>query len=229
MELARLNRQSSPSRFVVYQTSVRTLHKAYARLELRADTQQLEDGYSRVLELSELETANSLEVTNRLLSPEIYSNADDGEWEDNEMVARLRAFSGDLDARWKGAIFSLHPHNPDAARHFCTSAREILSRILDTQAPDSEVFRLFPNCLRTDDGRPTRRAKLNFCLARQGMSEESLQDFVDADLDNILHLFGVFNRGTHGAAGTFDMQQLGGIRKRVQDGILFLTEITSTN
>lgn len=38
--------------------------------------------------------------------------------------------------RWKGALFSLSPTNPDAAQHFCTSAREVLTSMLDIAAPD---------------------------------------------------------------------------------------------
>ena len=42
------------------------------------------------------------------------------------------------------------------------------------------------------------------------------------DMQNIVDLFRIFNDGTHGSAGTFDMQMLSVIRKRVEDGIFFL-------
>ena len=67
-ELMRLSHQPTTTNHpVVYRTSVHTLHEAYARLEKQAETQQLGPRYNEVLDLSERETANSLEVTNRLL------------------------------------------------------------------------------------------------------------------------------------------------------------------
>ena len=57
------------------------------------------------------------------------------------------------------------------------------------------------------------------------MAAESLEQFVEDDIENIVQLFNVFNKGTHGAAGTFDLPQLGAVRKRVENGIMFLTEI----
>ena len=37
-----------------------------------------------------------------------------------------------------------------------------------------------------------------------------------------MQLFRIFNDGTHGLAGTFDFLQLNAIKKRVEDGIMFL-------
>jgi hypothetical protein len=37
-------------------------------------------------------------------------------------------------------LFVLSPNNPDAARHFCTIAREVLTSLLDIAAPDSSVL-----------------------------------------------------------------------------------------
>ena len=45
------------------------------------------------------------------------------------------------------------------------------------------------------------------------MEAESLEQFVEDDVENILQLFNVFNKGTHGASGTFDLPQLGAVRK----------------
>ena len=225
-ELAKLNRQPKTSvHYVVYRTSVVTLHEAYTRLEHRAETQQLDPMYNRVLDLSERETANSLEVMNRLLGTEAVQEEGDGSIEDAALIEELRGISEDLDDRWRGAVFALNPRNPDAARHFCTSAREIITQILEIKAPDVEVFRLLPNCDRTERGNPTRRAKIKYFLHRKGMTEDTLEEFVEEDIENIVRLFNVFNSGTHGTAGTFNFQQLAAIRKRVQEGILFLTEV----
>ncbi len=137
----------------------------------------------------------------------------------------MRGVSTDLDDRWNGAVFSLNPQNPDAARHFCTSAREILTQILQLKAPDADVIALLPDCDRTPDGSPTRRSKIRYFLARRDMAAENLEQFVEDDIENIVQLFNVFNKGTHGAAGTFDLSQLDAVKKRVENGIMFLTEI----
>lgn len=227
-EFARLNRQSSKTtttRYIVYRTSVETMHQSYTRLENHADSQRLDPRYNRVLDLSERETANSLVVTNRILGDENAGDTPAEELDNDELLDGLRKISPDLDDRWNGAVFALNPRNPDAARHFCTSAREIITQILEVKAPNSEVFALLPKCDTNDRGNPTRRSKIRFFLHRQGMTEDTLEEFVENDMENIVQLFRVLNDGTHGSAGTFDFPQLNAIKKRVEDGIMFLTEI----
>ncbi|MGE0376928.1 MAG: hypothetical protein AB7Q45_16080, partial [Planctomycetaceae bacterium] len=201
------------------------LHQSYVRLDNYSEARQPDSRYNRVLDLSERELANSLVVTNRILGDEHTGDTPAEELENAELLDGLRMISPDLDDRWKGAVFSLDPRNPDAARHFCTSAREIFTQILDIKAPDSVVFSQFPNCDRTEYGNPTRRSKIRYFLHRQGMTEESLEDFIEKDVENIVQLFRVFNEGTHGSAGAFDLRQLNAIKTRVEDGIVFLTAI----
>lgn len=102
-----------------------------------------------------------------------------------------------------GSLFSLSPRNPDAARHFCTSAREVLIAMIDDAAPGSRVTEDDPSCNRTDRGGPTRRAKVGFLVRRKGIEEESIEDLIEEDIDNVLRLFHEFNSGTHGHAGRF--------------------------
>lgn len=227
-ELARLSRQPSvkvTTRHVVYRTSVETLHTSYVRLDQYAESHGLDDRYAHILDLSERETANSLEVTTRILGDEDAGDTPAESLDDSELLDGLRRISPELDDRWKGAVFALNPHNPDAARHFCTSAREIIAGILNTKAPDQDVFALLPVCERTPQGSATRRSKIKYFLHRRGIAIDPLEDFVENDLENILQLFGVFNEGTHGSAGTFSLRELTLIRKRVEDGITFLAEI----
>lgn len=227
-ELARLTRQSTTTtttRHVVYRTSVETLHESYTRLENYADSQPLDPRYNRVLDLSERETANSLEVTNRILGDKNAGDTLADELENGELLDGLRKICPDLDDRWKGAVYALNPQNPDAARHFCTSAREIITQILQIKAPDADVFALLPTCDKTERGNPTRRSKIWYFLHRQGMAKDALEEFVENDMENIVQLFRIFNDATHGSAGTFDLVQLNAIKKRVEDGIMFLTEI----
>lgn len=227
-ELNRLNRQPTTTRRTVHTTytvSVQTLQQTYSRLDQQAETEQWDPSYYRVLDLSERETANSLEVTNRLLGTDTYQEEYAEDLQDAALTNQLREISEDLDDRWRGAVFALDPRNPDAARHFCTSAREIFTQILEVKAPDSEVVNLLPHCDRTPQGKPTRRSKIRFLLHRRGMTEDTLEEFIEQDMDNIVKLFSIFNDGTHGSAGTFDLHQLSAIKKRVENGIVFLAEI----
>ena len=226
-ELGRLNSRPTTiaTSYVVYRTSVRTLQSSYSCLETAADSQQFDARYNRLLDLSEREAANSAEVTNRILGDQEAAAGAVDELVDAELLDGLRRISTDLDDRWNGAVFSLNPQNPDASRHFCTSAREILAQILQLKAPDADVVALLPDCDRTPAGSPTRRSKIRYFLARRDMTAESLEQFVEDDIENIVQLFNVLSKGTHGAAGTFDLPQLGAVRKRVENGIMFLTEI----
>src|SRR3954451_16731316 len=63
--LAELRRWSSQPRtqLVVYQTSIETLYRSYEMLEGRAVGHGYGPSYDQILDLSERETANSLQVT----------------------------------------------------------------------------------------------------------------------------------------------------------------------
>lgn len=223
-ELAKLSRQSTVTRYTVYQTSVQTLHRSYVRLDQDSETRISNPEYDRLIDFSEREVANSLSVANALLGDEGSEEADN--LEDAALTDELRKISPELDNRWRGAVYSLSPRNPDAARHFCTSAREIITEILEVKAPNREVLAVFPGEIVSKDRPiPTRRAKIKFFLRRKGVTDDALEDFVNEDVNNILELFDVFNKGTHGSAGRFDLPQLTKIRKRVEDGIMYLAQI----
>lgn len=152
-EVARLN-STSGTRHVAYRTSVTTLRQSFAQLETAAEADNWR-GSEDLFDLSESETANSVAALNALLAESATDVAHDSE------IAALRAtiisdelrlYNPDLDARWRGALFSLHPDNPDASRHFCTSAREMLSTFLESAAPDDEVLAADPDCARSPLG-----------------------------------------------------------------------------
>ncbi len=227
-EFARLRSQSRSTRatsYVAYQTSVRSLHESYMRFEDYGDSGRLSPHYNRILDLSERETANCLAVTNSIFGEEDAAATPVGEIENAKLLDGLRTISADLDDRWRGAVFALDPGNPDAARHFCTSAREIITQILELKAPDADVMAMLPTCEKTVRGNPTRRSRIRYFLHRKGMDEASLEEFVERDMENVVELFRVFNDGTHGSAGTFDLSELDAIKVRVEDAIMFLTEI----
>ena len=225
-ELSKLAQAASQSRYVTFRASVDSVQRSYVNLEAKAETSHYDDRYNEVLDLSEQEAANNVGVMNALL--------DDAEGlEDNEVIASskidhiLAAISNDLIGRWHGALFSLNARNPDAARHFCTSARELVIKILDSKAPDDRVLAELPECETTNEDIPTRRSKVRYLLVQNRMSDEALEDFVEKDIDSVVQLFRVFNHGTHGSPGHFTFTQLVAIKKRVEDAITFLWSISS--
>lgn len=226
-ELRNLERRTVTTRYSVFHSSVQKLNTSFTRLDQHAST-IANERYSEAVDLSERENANNISVMNSLLGAGGEHTVENAAPSDVTLVgSELKRMSPDLDARWAGAVFALSPHNPDAARHFCTSSREIMTQILEIRAPDSEVLSLFPNCSRTGTGRPTRRAKVNYFLTRSGLADAALEDFVENDTDNIVELFQVFNTATHGSAGAFTFEQLKAMRRRVEDAIYFLCRLSS--
>ena len=223
-ELDKLARAVSRPSQRTFRRSVETVHSAYVRLESAAETRQYGAEYNQVLDLSEREAANSASVLNAMLGN---AEPSDGEESVRSTVLDpvLTLISADLPDRWRGALFSLNPDNPDAARHFCTSAREILTRILDSCAPNPTVLAEMPDCDKMPQGTPTRRSKIRFLLRRGNMAEKPLEDFVEEDMRDVLQLFREFNDGTHGSAGRFSLDQLSAIKSRVEHAVEFLWSI----
>ena len=218
--LRRLHSQPVTIRFVELRQSVIELSSAYSRLETVDRAPYLSD-------LAEQETANSVSVLNALLETQETAGDSQSDITDTVISDQLAQLSPDLDDRWRGAIFSLNPKNADAARHFCTSTREIVTTILDIGAPDSDVVHHNPNCQTTDNGIPTRREKIHYCLLRKGYNIEVLENFVETNIDNVIALFSTLSAGTHGRAGKYSLGQLEAIKVRVEDAIRFMCEIVS--
>lgn len=227
-ELSRLGTggRTSTTR-TTYRTSVDQFAASYRVLEQGATT----DGWADtdIFGLSTAEAANSVAALNALLSdaPEDATDQEITDLQSTAIADELADLSSDLDHRWRGALFALDPRNPDAARHFCTSAREMLTGILSTVAPTDQVLAANPNCERTQDGKITRRSRIHYCLRRSGLDLDGLADFVESDIDNVLALFREFNSGTHGSAGRFNLEQLKTLKARVEDAILFVLRIAA--
>ena len=175
-----------------------------------------------ILDLVEQEQANGLITANAVENDDFPSENTD----DVEIGNKLLDVSADLNNRWKGAVYALSPQNPDASRHFCTSAREIFTEFIELKAPDEMVFRYNPNCEKTDRGNATRKEKIKYMMRSVDM-DESVIAFAEADITNILDLFRILNDGTHGAAGRYEYQKLLQVKKRVEQGIYFLCEISA--
>ena len=226
-ELAKLARQTTTTRYTTFRVSVESVHDAYVRYDARFGDTPDDPRHTELLDLAERESANSVAVMNALLDEGGEGQGDGDELRGTTITTELSCVSPDLEARWRGAVFALSPQNPDAARHFCTSAREVFAQMLDLRAPNNEVLQATPSCEKTQQGHPTRRAKIHHVLARKGMAVAELEEFVQRDVENVLELFGVFNTATHGPAGRYDMRKLSVIKTRVEEGIQFLSSVVA--
>ena len=219
--------RSSLQQLATQQVTVRqtTLRESVTSLASAYDQLDRSDADPYLSDLAERDTANSVAVLNRLLEDEDDSPVPEEELTGTRITESLSAFSSDLSARWAGAVFALSPNNPDAARHFCTSAREIIADMLDEMAPDQEVLARVPNCEITDKGTPTRRSKVHYCLDRSGVANSMLESFIEANIKDLSVLFKDLNAGAHGPAGRFSLSQLIAIKVRVEDAVEFMCEM----
>lgn len=225
-EINRLKSGNATTIHVRYSTSVAAMSNTYNRVVNLYDLGvPVSPEQEYILDLVEQEQANSLIATNHLFDED---NAQTSEEEitDTEISDKLAVVSGDLMNRWRGAVFALNPQNPDATRHFCTSAREIFTEFIEMKAPDTVVFRFNPNAERTERGNATRKEKIRYMM-RNKQLDESVSDFADADISNILELFHVLSDGTHGAAGKYSFSTLVQVKRRVEQGINFLCAISA--
>jgi len=204
-----------------FRTSVEALASSASLLEGSTLASLADAG---VVDLSQGEAANSVASLAALLSDDA-SDGDPDALQQSHLAAVLDELDPEIGARWTGALFALSPVNPDAARHFCTSAREMLSDVLERLAPTEAVERDDPACPRTPNGDVSRRARVRFCLRRADLANEQFEDFVEDDIENVLALFHEFNSATHGAAGKFTLRQLGALKDRVEDAIFFIMRL----
>ena len=214
--------QSNTTVRSTYTVSLGVMYQHYTAIGNVYDDCTVTPRQELILDLVEREQANSLITANAIENDDFLSE----NTEDVEIGNKLLVVSEDLNNRWRGAVFAMSPQNPDAARHFCTSAREIFTEFIELKAPDTKVFEFNPNCEKTDRGNATRREKIKYMMRNTDI-HSSVVDFAEADIANILELFHVLSDGTHGAAGRYEFQKLVQVKKRVEQGINFLCEISA--
>ncbi len=225
-ELQKLQTSNYSRASVTYTATVRNLNTSY--ISVASDYDNLDHSQPFVEQFyahAEQENANSLQVSNALFSDEPYVfDLDESE---NQLSNQLSMISDDLNNRWKGAVFALNPYNPDATRHFCTSAREIFTEIFKQRAPDDIVIAQQPNCDLTPNGTPSYRAKIKYFLSNKNFNNENAIDFADKDIKNVVELIRELSGGTHGQSGKFTFDQLKAIKIRVESSLSFLCNIVN--
>lgn len=202
-ELKKLQTHSTMTIRSSYTISLDAMQKHYVTIGNVYQNESLTPQQEYILNLIEQEQANGLITANVVENNDFPAENTD----DIEIGAKLQHVSDDLNNRWKGAVFAINPQNPDAARHFCTSAREIFTEFIELKAPDDAVFQYNPNCQKTNQGNATRREKIKYMMRNSNM-DESVISFAESDITNILELFHVLSDGTHGPAGRYSYQNL---------------------
>ncbi len=202
-------------------TSSTDLYQSYDRLlhDVESSSTNLtnNDLYTRY---PQQETTNSTELCNALNG--YYSQDISSDFlGQSKIEVSLSSVSHDLSNRWKGALFSLNHNNPDASRHFCSSVREILSELINIKAPDKDVWTAYPDC-DLHNSKPNRRSKVTYILSKRSVFMQSMVDFVEKDVNDVINLFFELNSGTHGRAGKLNVQQLIRLKKRVEDALQFI-------
>ena len=210
-ELKKLQTHSTMTIRSSYTISLDAMQKHYVTIGNVYQNESLTPQQEYILNLIEQEQANGLITANVVENNDFPAENTD----DIEIGAKLQHVSDDLNNRWKGAVFAINPQNPDAARHFCTSAREIFTEFIELKAPDDAVFQYNPNCQKTNQGNATRREKIKYMMRNSNM-DESVISFAESDITNILELFHVLSDGTHGPAGRYSYQNLLQVKKRVE-------------
>jgi len=219
--ISRLNSQAN-SRYSVTTTSSYRVFQSYQQLDNRYESGYLNDSYGDYVDLAEREAANSAELSNSLQAP-VDSSQFIGLTITSTIIYELKGISEDLNNRWKGAIFSLSPQNPDAARHFCTSSREVIIQLIDLKASDELVINNYPSVKFADNGKPSRRSKIEYLLHLN--QRDALADFTESNINDVMNLFRDFNDGTHGSAGRYSYDQLLKLKTRVEDSIVYLYQV----
>lgn len=224
-EIERFNRTAAQpritTRYVTYRRSVRSLQESFHRIE-EAQSSGHWTGGTELFDLAEQDVANSVAAYNAMLAAPSEESDTHGILQKTTITTELAEFSMDLDRRWRGALYALSPANPDAARQFCASARELLTKLLESQAPDTAVKAAIPDYPKTPQGSVSRRARILYLLHRRGHSSDGLDDFAEHNVNDAITLFDEFNSGTHGEAGVFDFPTLLAIKQRLEGVVQFL-------
>ena len=197
-----------------------------------------------ISELPALEILNSVEVLETVSAPEI--NTETNQIEDeleeekeslkNEILEKREGIekllinigSPDLVPMWQGAKSALNStDNPDSARHCAVSLRELFTHVIHRLSPDDEIKKWNDDKELIHNGKPTRRARLLYIC--RSVNHDIFSDFIAKDVDAILEIVKLFQRGTHEVTIPFTHKQLIALQTRIESTINYLIEIWQLN
>lgn len=130
----------------------------------------------------------------------------------DDFESRLGSLHQGLVEAYKGGIDALNAGGRDWRRHVMVSFRELSTHVLHLLAPDEK---LIPSAAPGDlhNGKPTRRARLNFIF--NDVAGPAIAKFYEADMKAAIELFDLLNDGTHRLEQSATSEQAHYIRGRV--------------
>lgn len=147
-----------------------------------------------------------------------------GETEES-LPALLAQVNPSLVRLWRGAKQALRSDNPDRVRHFAISIRELTTQVLHHLAPDDQIRAWSNSPDQFYQGRPTRRARLQFIYRK--VTNDKFGGFVESDITTSLALLDLFQTGTHGVAVEYTPAQLDAMALKMDALIRFILEISA--
>ncbi len=216
IELNKLKRVNNSTKYYITSHSI---HNLYIQIKESYEYGNID---AKLYSDIEKENENNLELANVVLNNEEVDNSNIN-LDQSEISDILLNISPDLKSRWEGALYSLNPNNPEAARHFCTSTREILKVLIDDGINNEEVLKDNPNCEKSPNGRtPSRRSKVIYAMKKKGLSNDLITEFAITDIESTIGLINELSDGTHGSANKYTINQLKSFKRRFEDGIHFI-------
>lgn len=143
----------------------------------------------------------------------------------DELEALLESREPELVSILRGARQAVHSQNADKARHVCISLREMLGHALRRLAPDQAVGAWTAAPAHYHQGRPTRRARLEFLYS--SIDDVQLRRLVAADIHAATELFDVLSQGAHVASMGASDAALMLLATRAEGVLLFLMRVTA--
>ncbi len=145
--------------------------------------------------------------------------------EENELSLQKKLSQVDsrLIRLWEGAKQTIKSDNPDKARHFSISIRELLTHVLHKLAPNEEIRRWTSEEEYFHEGNPTRKARLMYICRK--ISAEPFERFFEKDVAATLEFMDLFQDGTHAVQPSMTDKHLQAFKARAEATIKYILEV----
>lgn len=139
-------------------------------------------------------------------------------------ISLLREVNISFEKAYVGACESLESRNPDKARHFFASLRELWNHLLRELAPDEIVINWVPSEKShfLHKGKPTRPARLHYIC--RNINNGFFVDFVDKDTKAFIEYYNIFQR-VHELDTDISNEQLQTLLLRTQSWLMYILKI----
>ena len=185
---------------------------------IRNDTARLSVTFAPILRAPAVELYSAVQTTAAISLPPCEAPARDNEIETilddavDAFESRLAGVHQGLVPTYRGGLEALENSGTDWQRHAMVSFRELATHVLKLLAPDGEVVKR-ARAGDLHEGRPTRRARLNYIFADVAGLE--IAKFYEADMRAAIELFDMLSGGTHKLEQTASAEQVYYLRGRV--------------